>query len=90
MAQKLQLLKLLQEIRGFADVGNRTPELRPLLQTTIDLRTANHPASLPVRRFSIPITHEHHEETPTNVPITQASGLADHACRVKTVPLRAP
>jgi hypothetical protein len=88
MAQKLQLLKLLQEIRGFADLGNRAPETRLLAQIAADLRSAHHPATLPVRRFSIPVTQEHHAETASHVPITPRAGLADEDRRVRRISLR--
>ena len=90
MAQKLQLLKLLQEIRGYADFGNRSPELKPLLQASVDLRSANQPTTLPVRRFSIPVTHEHHQESPSDVPITPAANLAESAPRLTKIALRNP
>jgi hypothetical protein len=87
MAQKLQLLKLLQEIRGFADVGNRSAELRPLLQASMELRTPRQPTCLPVRRFSIPVTHEHHEDSPRTIPITPVADLAASARRLTRVVL---
>jgi len=90
MAHKLQLLKLLQEIRGYADAGNRSPELKPLLQASVDLRAANQPTTLPVRRFSIPVSHEHHPESPSDVPITPAADLAKPAPRVTKISLRTP
>ena len=62
MAQKLPLLKLLQEIRGYAEVGNRSMEIRPLLAAAADLRPAQSSASLPHRRFSIPVRYEHHPQ----------------------------
>ena len=74
MAQRLSLLKLLQEIRGFAEAGNRGFEVRPVADTVPDLRPTNCAAVLPVRRFSIPVSHEHHEETPLNIPIVHAAG----------------
>jgi len=62
MAQKLPLLKLLQEIRGYAEAGNRSTEIRPLLAATAGLRSSKSPATLPHRRFSIPVRHEQHPE----------------------------
>lgn len=88
MAQKLQLLKLLQEIRGFADVANRGNDLRPLLQTSVDLRAAGQPTTLPVRRFSIPVSHEHHQDAPSEIPITPATNLAESARWITTISLR--
>jgi hypothetical protein len=88
MAQKLQLLKLLQEIRGFADVGNRSPDVRPLLQASIDLRAAGQPTSLPVRRFSIPVSHEHHQDAPSDIPITRAANVTESARWVTKISLR--
>jgi len=88
MAQKLQLLRLLQEIRGYADIGNRGPELRPLLQASMDLRSSTQPTSLPVRRFSIPVSHEHHQDSPSDIPITPVADLAQSGHRVTKIVLR--
>lgn len=90
MAHKLQLLKLLQEIRGYADVGNRSLELKPLVQASVDLRASSQPTTLPVRRFSIPVSHEHHQESPSDIPITPAADLAKSAPRVTKIALRSP
>ena len=87
MAQKLQLLRLLQEIRGFADLGNRSPELRPLLQASMDLRSSTQPTSLPVRRFSIPVSHEQHQDSPSDIPITPVADLTKSAQRVTKIVL---
>ena len=88
MAQKLQLLKLLQEIRGFAEVGNRSPELSPLLQASMELRSANKPTSLPVRRFSIPVSHEHHQDSPSDVPIKPIASLSHPSHKITKIVLR--
>jgi len=88
MAQKLQLLKLLQEIRGFAEVGNRSPELSPLLQASADLRSTDKPTSLPVRRFSIPVSHEHHQDAPSDVPIKPVAGLNHPGYKITRIVLR--
>jgi hypothetical protein len=88
MAQKLQLLKLLQEIRGYADVGNRSPDLRPLLHATDELRAMGRPTTLPVRRFSIPVRHEHHQDSPSEIPIKPTNDLLCSAQRVTRISLR--
>ena len=88
MAQKLHLLKLLQEIRGFAEVGNRSPELSPLLQASMDLRSAQHATSLPVRRFSIPVSHEHHQDAPSEIPIKPMAGLTHPSRKITRIVFR--
>ena len=89
MAQKLQLLKLLQEIRGFAEAGNRLGETRPLLHTSNDLRRENSVTSLPRRRFSIPVRHEVREEIPSAVPITNFARKSESAARIMRIMLPA-
>jgi len=88
MAHKLQLLKLLQEIRGFADLGNKSPEFKPLIQASVDLRAAGQPTTLPVRRFSIPVSREQHQESPSDIPITPAQNLMQSARRVTKIAFR--
>lgn len=82
MAEKLQLLKLLQEIRGFAEVGNRADELRQLAHFSVNLRAAGQPTSLPVRRFLIPVRHEQHPSGPTEIPIKAVSGLTSSTGKI--------
>lgn len=77
MAQKLPLLKLLQEIRGYAEAGNRAAVTRfPLLEAA-ELRSSTRGSCLPHRRFHIPVREEHHA-APCEIPVQQAS-LADAA-----------
>lgn len=89
MAQKLQLLKLLQEIRGFAEAGNRMGEVRPLLHSSAALRPENSVTSLPRRRFSIPISHEVREDSPLSIPITSITPKTRSATRIMRIMLPA-
>ena len=72
MAQKLPLLKLLQEIRGYAEAGNRSTEIRPLLAATAGFRSSKSPSKLPQRRFSIPVRHEQLPEE-CEIPVRQTA-----------------
>jgi hypothetical protein len=69
MAQKLQLLKLLQEIRGYAELGSRQIEPRFLPLPSPALRIRNHPTPLGKRRFSIPVRQDATKDQPVTVPI---------------------
>lgn len=85
MAEKLELLKLLQELRGFAEVGNRVSELRPLTQAPVGLRAAGQSTPLPVRRFLIPVSHEQHSEAPSDVPIEKVSNLTSRTGKIRII-----
>lgn len=89
MAQKLQLLKLLQEIRGFAEAGNRMGEVRPLLHSSTALRPENSVTALPRRRFSIPIRQELREDSPLSIPITSIAPKTRSATRIMRIMLPA-
>lgn len=52
MAYKMKLLKMLQEVKGFAQITNRRPAPRPLLYL-MQLRSQAAQPDLPRRRLAI-------------------------------------
>ncbi|MBP9900097.1 MAG: hypothetical protein V9H26_22870 [Verrucomicrobiota bacterium] len=53
MATKIKVLKLLQEIRGHAQITNRRPAPRPPVLYLMQLRAQPAPAELPKHRVTI-------------------------------------
>ena len=53
MATKMKLLKMLQEVKGMAQVTNRRPAPRPPLIYLMQLRSQNAVAQQPRRRLAI-------------------------------------
>jgi hypothetical protein len=53
MATKIKVLKLLQEINGFAQITNRRPAPRPPLLYLMQLRAHPLPADLPKHRLTV-------------------------------------
>lgn len=53
MATKMKLLKMLQEVKGLAQVTNRRPAPRPPMIYLMQLRSQNTPPHLPKRRLAI-------------------------------------
>jgi hypothetical protein len=53
MAAKIKMLKLLQEIRGFADLTNRRPQPRAPGLVLTQMRSHVIQATLPRRRLSV-------------------------------------
>jgi len=53
MAAKIRMLKLLQEIRGFADIANRRPPPRSPGLVLMQIRSHVIQATLPRRRLSV-------------------------------------
>ena len=79
MAAKMRMLKLLQEIRGFAEVTNRRPQSRIPGVVLTQLRSSSVHAALPRRRLSITIDKHSPGNTPHHVKINhvkQDSGPA--------------
>lgn len=67
MANKAKLMKLLQEVRGYAQVTNRRPAPRPSVLYLMQLRGRNVQAAAPRRRLVV--VAETHESTNTPLPI---------------------
>ena len=53
MANKMKLLKMLQEVRGLAQVTNRRPAPRPPLLYLMQLRSQATPEDGPRRRLTV-------------------------------------
>jgi hypothetical protein len=53
MATKMKLLKLLQEVKGFAQITNRRPAPRPPFLYLMQLRSQTAQVDLPKRRLAI-------------------------------------
>jgi hypothetical protein len=70
MAAKLMMLKLLQELHGFAEVTNRRPPPRSVGLALMQLRSHMAPTRLPPRRRTITIEVKELAETPHPVRIT--------------------
>ena len=83
MAAKIRMLKLLQEIRGFADIASRrpTPRLPGLVLTQI--RSHMVVATLPKRRLSIRMEVQDRTNLPHPVKINYVKPAP---ARVATLP----
>jgi hypothetical protein len=62
MAAKIKMLKLLQEIRGFADVTNRRPQPRSPGLLVTQMRSHVIQATLPRRRLSVSADQQDHPD----------------------------
>ena len=69
MAAKIQMLKLLQEIRGFAELTNRRPQPRSLGLFLTQIRSHMPQRALPKRRLSIRIDTQDRTDIPDRVKI---------------------
>jgi hypothetical protein len=69
MAAKIKMLKLLQEMRGFANVTNRRPPPRPPGLLLAQMRSQVVQASLVRRRLSIAMDKQDHPALPHPVKI---------------------
>jgi hypothetical protein len=70
MAAKMKMMKLLQEIRGFAEVSNRRPHPRPLGLFLVEMRSHMTKVSTPNRKRNIVIEEQAFAEIPHPVKIT--------------------
>ncbi len=73
MAAKLKMLKLLQEIPGFAEVTNRRPKPQSAAQAMTQMRPPIIQAVLPRRRLNVTGDSEEHSELPHPVKINHVS-----------------
>jgi hypothetical protein len=81
MAAKLKMLKLLQEMQGFADVTNRRPPPRSMGLALMQLRSHAVPTRLPPRRRTITIAVKELAETAHPVRITHLAASQPLAAR---------
>jgi len=70
MATKIKMMKLLQEIRGFAQITNRRPQPKPPGLFLMQLRSHVLQSTFPRRRLVIPIDLQEPLDIPHPVKIT--------------------
>lgn len=70
MAAKLKMLKLLQEMRGFAQITNRRPQARPPGLYLLQLRSHLMGATSPQGKRTIAIEIQDQPDVPQPVKIT--------------------
>lgn len=69
MATKVKLMKLLQEIRGLAQVTNRRPPPRPSVLYLMQLREHTAQVQVPRRRLTVATDTKENFNTPLPVKI---------------------
>lgn len=74
MAAKVRIMKLLQEMRGFAEVTNRLPQPRQPGLFLMKLRTHFSQGALPTRKRVITIEIQGRADIPDPVKITHVQG----------------
>ena len=82
MAAKIKMLKLLQEIRGFADVTNRRPQPRSPGLVLTQMRSHVIQATLPRRRLSVSTDKRDCPDISRPVKINHLKPSSDPAARV--------
>jgi hypothetical protein len=80
MATKIKMLTLLQERRGYAELTNRLPVLRPGVLFLMKLRARTAQKSDPKRRISIVVDTNGNANVPLPIKINHI-GPASHALR---------
>lgn len=81
MANKMKMLTLLQEMRGYAQITNRRPAPRPSVLFLMKLRAETSRSSSPRRRLAISVTSSGGVNMPLPVKITHVKP-EDRASRV--------
>jgi hypothetical protein len=79
MAAKIRMLKLLQEIRGFAELSNRRPQLRSPALLLTQGRSRVLQGALPKRKLSIRIDTQERTDVPCQVKINHVLPGPDSA-----------
>ena len=70
MANKAKLMRLLQEVRGYAQITNRRPAPRPSVLYLMQLRGRNAQANAPKRRLIVVTETRENATTPLPIKIT--------------------
>jgi hypothetical protein len=70
MATRIKMLKLLQEVRGFAQFTHRPTEPRPAGPLLLDFRTSMRRRAAARRKLAIQIEMQELPDIPHPVPIT--------------------
>jgi hypothetical protein len=68
MANKASLMKMIQEISGYAEVTNRRPPPRPPMLYLMELREQQHPHA-PKQRLAISTNWQNASEVPLPIKI---------------------
>jgi hypothetical protein len=76
MAAKVKMFKLLQEIRGFAEIARRRPTPRLPGLVLMQMRSYLIPASLPKRKLSVQMHVNDHLDIPHPVKINHVRQAA--------------
>ena len=83
MATRIKILKLMQEIHGFARITHRRPQPRPPGLFLMQLRSHGTPPVLPKRKLHIAIQMQELPDLPHPVKITH---LKESSMRVVVIP----
>ena len=70
MAEKIKMLKLLQEMNGFSELTNRRPQSRPLGLFLLEMRSHTTQTATQIRKRSIAVEGSVPAEIPHPVKIT--------------------
>ena len=74
MATKIKMLRLLEEVRGYAQITNRRPSPRPAVLYLMEIRSHKHPEIvIPKRRLAISMSVENGANTPLAIKITHVA-----------------
>jgi len=84
MAAKVQMLKLLQEISGFAQIANRRPSPRSPGLFMAQFRSQATRETLRRRKLSITIDEPNHPDIPYQVKIHHVKQNPDSAARLSS------
>lgn len=76
MATKIKMMKLLQELRGMAEITNRRPQPKSPGIFLMQLRAHVTSATLPRRRLVIPVELKDRPDIPSPVKITHLASLS--------------
>jgi hypothetical protein len=82
MAAKIKMLKLLQEMRGFANVTNRRPKSRPSELVLAQMRPPVIQAALPRRRLNVAMGKDDCSNLPHPVRINHLKPTSEPAVTV--------
>jgi len=70
MATKLQIMKFVEEIRGYAEITDRRPIPRPAVLCLMDLHSQTQGITVPKRRLAVTVNLELGPNNPDPVKIT--------------------
>lgn len=69
MATKFKLMKLIQEVHGYAQITNRRPAPRPPVLYIMQLRAQSAQVTVPKRRLAVQTDAKDHAPTPSAIKI---------------------